>query len=526
MKYTLDKLFEELDPNELDELIPENFDDKLPKNALKRIEKTALQKSGIKNKKRRFKPAILAPAAACLVLTAGLGGYAIAAEAKEYNAAVEFFEENGLSSEGLSRADLKAVYRDITTNRFTNDKTAEVIRRSVPGVEILQHEPTPDELAALWNSNINAWCGSHTNVDVEYRFDYKYQPGGEYDILDKITVECVRGGETLWKTDFPALGMEREDDHIYIDNCVMTSAGTAVWGHRYHWLEATTASGVNNLCYSRIARVDDSGCKLWDREIDHGFDHEYIKAVLDNGDGTWAVIINGDFEYLCLSQFDIDGNEISFKKTKVDRMAILNAARLGDGYLVQTQRVNADWDTYGGGSAGAGRSSLVKLDHDGNVTDNFIYESEECDYYITDMTEFEGNVYLSAYAVPKQINEGGRHEIANILDYVFDGKHWEISSEELTPMVRDNYTAVLLLCDPNGGEPKNFYSVKGSLGGALAVEDGQLKWNVESITSTFLSPFTSSFTIGGECLIYRYSFNATGVLAGCEDTGEFAHYRR
>ncbi|MDE6726014.1 MAG: hypothetical protein K2J79_10470 [Ruminiclostridium sp.] len=518
MKYTLENFFEELEPTELDEIMPDNLEAKLPKKALKRIEKTALQKAGIKNNRRHFNVRIFAPAAACLILTATIGGTAMAAEAKEYNAAVDFFEQNGLSSEGLSREDIKAVYHDITTNRFMNDKTVEVIRRSVPGVEILQHEPTPEELSALWNSNINAWSGSHTNAAVEYRIDYKHQPGGEYDILDIITVECLRNGETLWITDFPALGKKWGDDELYITDCVMTSMGTAVWGQRHHWAEVTESSKGGYLTYSWIARIDDSGCKLWEKELEHGFNHEYIKAVLDNGDGTLDVISYGDFEYLCLSQYDADGNELSFTKTQFSHISdILNAVHLGDGYLVQLAGTDED----------DGHAHLAKLDRAGNVTDNFVYKSEECDYYITDMAEFENRVYLSAYAVPKQTDEGGRHEIANILDYVYSKENmWEISSEELTPIVRDNYTAVLLLCDPDGGEPKNFYSVKGSLGGALAVRDDQLNWNVESIASTFYSPYTNSFSISGSCLVYRYSFNKSGVLAGYEDTGEVMLYSR
>lgn len=143
------------------------------------------------------------------------------------------------------------------------------------------------------------------------------------------------------------------------------------------------------------------------------------------------------------------------------------------------------------------------------------------------MAEFGGQVYLSAYAVPKQINGGGRHEIANILDYVFEKENWEISSEELTPLVRDNYTAVLLLCDPEGGAPETFYSVNGSLGGELNVNDaGKLVWDVESIVNTFFSPATSSFTIGGTCQIFRYTFDDTGTLLHQEDTGETAPYHR
>ena len=79
--------------------------------------------------------------AACLALIVIIGstGFAIAAEAKEYNNAVAFFEENGLSTEGLSRSEVKAVYRDITQKTFSYGKTAEVIQQAVPGWEIHQH---------------------------------------------------------------------------------------------------------------------------------------------------------------------------------------------------------------------------------------------------------------------------------------------------------------------------------------------------------------------------------------------------
>jgi len=93
--------------------------------------------------------------------------------------------------------------------------------------------------------------------------------------------------------------------------------------------------------------------------------------------------------------------------------------------------------------------------------------------------------------------------------------------------VRENYTAVLLLCDPLDGTTKTFYSVKGSLGGKLSIDDaGQLAWEVESITSTFFSPATSSFTIGGTCKVFRYNFNAAGNLTQQVDTGETVPYRR
>lgn len=56
------------------------------------------------------------------------------------------------------------------------------------------------------------------------------------------------------------------------------------------------------------------------------------------------------------------------------------------------------------------------------MTDSFVYEGEDCDYHLTGMAEFGGRVYLSAYSVPKQNDAGGRHEIADLLDYVFSKK--------------------------------------------------------------------------------------------------------
>ena len=152
--------------------------------------------------------------------------------------------------------------------------------------------------------------------------------------------------------------------------------------------------------------------------------------------------------------------------------------------------------------------------------------------FIKDMTEWGGKVYISAYATPKldkaSPNYGGRGEIDRILDYVFNLAGWDISDEELTPMVRDNYAAVLLACDPNnGGKLQVFYTIPGSLGADLIIsEDGRLIWETESITTTFFSPATSSFTIGGVCNVYQYAFDAEGMLVGRGKTEKTTNFRR
>ena len=440
--------------------------------------------------------------AACLALTVTLMGVAFAAEAREYGAAVAFFDENGLSTEGLSRSDVKAVYRDITSQHFTYDKTAEVIERAVPGLEISQRDPTPEELAQAWSRNV--WRNAQSKSGVSYQADQQMRLDEKlgFDVLDKSILTCYRDGELLWTAEFPGLMM-------FSDEVLYTSLGTMVWGQNDRW-------SSEQPVYASLAQVDEDGNILWQRRLDHGFKYESISQVVDNGDGTWAVVSRGDFEYLCLSQYDIDGNELFHCATEVGEYGIWNVVRLGDGYLAQLGNI-ADGET----------ARLVKLDREGSLLDTFTYEGEDCDYYIKDMIEFGGRVYLSAYAVPKQTDGGGRHEIADLLTYLFDNMNRVISSEELTPMVRDNYTAVLLLCDPEGGAPETFYSVKGSLGGTLTVNDaGELAWDVESVVNTFFSPATSSFTIGGTCQLFRYTFDAAGTLLHQEDTGETVPYRR
>ncbi len=459
-----------------------------------------------KKRPRRFK---WVAAAACLALVAaiGFGAFAVAAEAKEYNAAVEFFQGNGLSMEGLSRAEVKAVFRDITTNSFTYSKTAEIIKKAVPGWEIVQ--ATPEELSDAWNENVARYRVRRNGIS--YRTDYKYVRDEQlgFDVFSKCVLECFKGDELLWTAEFT---------DFYPVCYSYTEHGALVGGQNWTY-------SSEDITYTWIACVDENGQILWQSRLEHGFKHEYVKSVLSVGDGVWAVVSVGDFQSLCLSVFDGDGSERSFRErsfraTEMDRygLYVKNAVPLGDGYIVQLGYFTSSEGTL-----------FVRLDAEGNVVDSFSYQSEDCDYYIVDMIEFGGQVYLSGYAVPKQRDAGGRHEIANVLEYSFS-KYKEdeiISDEELTALVRDNYTAVLLLCDPEGGEPQTFYSVNGSLGDLLSVNgEGELEWRVNSVISTFLSPLTSSFTVGGTCRVYSYAFDADGRLIKQTDTGETVPYRR
>lgn len=522
MKKNLADIFDELNAEELEIVLEEQIKvDALDEAALKRIQKKVLMQTRliqpVRQKKHIFKKRWLAVAAiaAGFVLCITIGAGAYAAEQKEYNAAVAFFDNYDLSAEGLSRGEIKAVYRDITTKSFTYSKTMEVIKNSIisetiGGMEIIQGDPTPEEMESLWNYRTNSGNYETANSDnaegihYEYYAEERLDSALGFEVHDRSYMEKYDKEELVWRVSFT---------EFEIRGYACVSGGVIVYGETPTWSSTQTS-------YGWISKVDDAGNIVWTSRLDNGFHHEYIAEILENEDGTYAVMSRGDLNYFCLSQYDTDGTVTQFQKTEVGNYGIWNAARLGDGYIVQL-----------GSYMENEHARIVKVDRDGSITESISYAAEDCYYYITDMIEFQGNIYLSAYAVPKdpeaEANAGGREEIAGILAYLFGNNIWEISSEELTPLVRENYTALLLRCNPGSGTPKEFYSVEGSLGGTLACdEDGNLQWDVESITATYFSPATSSFTIGGTSYIYRYTFGKDGIIMNQEKTGQTAVYRR
>ena len=222
---------------------------------------------------------------------------------------------------------------------------------------------------------------------------------------------------------------------------------------------------------------------------------------------------------MCLNLLTSNGQVTYTHSAEVGDYGVEDAAILGDGYLVRL--FNALDDEY---------ATLLRLDARGEPMGELTYGSEEESYYITGLREYNGEVYISAYATPANDSKNfSRGEIGPVLDYIysFPGNPWEISSEELTPVLRDNYTALLMICDPDTGRVRSFYEVPGSLGAELGIgSGGELTWEVESIVSSFFSPGTSAFSIGGTCTVYRYSFSPDGELISRLDTGKLTDYTR
>ena len=486
--------FDTLDERETALLLGESMEQEpLDAETLARLQASVSNRLHDKHKKRvrrRIRVALIAAA----LLAAAIG---ITVEAKEYSDAVEFFEEYNLPTDGLSRAEIKAVYRDITTETFSYSKTAEVLERRInqvllEGVELSGEIPAPSEIENLWNT-LYQW--QYLDEDGKSFLTSPEETVGVQYFRDREEIKRYENGKEVWSVKMPEGGFFAGFTPVSDGVVVMYSMG---------YRES-----------DRLIKVSDRGEILWNVGVDNGFSsNESLSAVIEDADGTYAVFGRGDVNYLCLSRYDKNGNQLSFVSTEMIGRTIRDAVRLSDGYLVLLANYHEGYC-----------SELVRMDRAGNITDSFSYSSETEYYWLTDMIECNGRIYLSAYATPKIDDEGGRDEIAGILDKCFEEKLGP--ADNITDLVRGNYTAVLLVCDTQDYNPKTFYSVKGALGGTLALgENGTLLWDTESLTDMIFSPATSSHSIAGKGVVYRYTFDADGKLKGYEPTGEVTTYRR
>ncbi len=455
------------------------------------------------HKTSKFKN-ILAFSLILAVLIISFSGYTIIAEEKEYKQAVSFFKEYGLSTEGLSRSDIKNVYRDITTKKFSYDKTAEVIEKNIAGHEIFQDEPSPEDIENLWNFKnngyyniVNSYKG---NTGYKYHYIERFDDKLGYNVYDKSKFVKYINEKEIWATEL---------DNFIINGFTVSNDLIIVYGY------SDTSS--NQIRYNRLVLLNDEGEIIWDKTISNNFNDEYIASALFDDDNI-IIFSRGDLKYLCFSKYDMQGSLKEIRTNEVGNYGIYATTKLGDGYLIQLK----SWES---------GEILMKVNKDGSFSDSFSYSSANREYYITNIIEYNENVFLSAYSVPKlnnnESNAGGRNDIARVLNYIFDNKKFDISSEELTKLVRENFTAILLICNPETGIPQEFYSVNGSIGGELFInEDNKLIWNTESISDTYLSLATSSFTIGGASYIYQYTFDESGKILSREKTGDIAVFRR
>lgn len=501
----LREFYQTLNEEELDTLLKSMHKDVLDEETLARIQAQTYARIQF-HKKKTVHPvwrrvAILA-ICVVLLLSAGFGTYLYAMEVRIYKEAVQFFRSYNLSTEGLSRDEIKAVHKDIITKSFSYERTADVIQNSmtkeqIAGFELWQDEPTPQDVENLWNyKNYN---GQYWITDTTARRGVYYKNYAE----DTISyIEKYNNDELLWQVVIV---------DYYVTGYDVFSDGVLVYGSDW-------ASSTNGYNRAWISKINPNGQLIWIHCLEPDLKYEDSVAAFEQDDGSFITISRGNLgDYLCWRRCDHTGTVLQFKKNKMDRFGIDQVIQTQEGFLAHI------FDVYGT------EEKLVRIGQDGSVIELFSYDTDDIRYYIKHMIEFNGKIYLSAYACEKSERLGRDSELAPVLDYLFDRElpYAKISSEELTPLVRNCYTAILLACDLDTGKPETFYSADGSLGGHLRIDaKGNLLWDVESLAYTSFSPYTSAYTIKGSCYIYRYTFGDDGTLLSQTKTGETTSYYR
>ena len=527
-------IFDQLTQEELDVLLSENIRTQISLDKVRRIQKLTLKKARL-GKYTGSRTRIIAGIAAAVVLLIISGGFiAIRAEAREYEAAARFFREKDLTPDGLTREEMKEVYRDITTNTFRAEKTGAILKNSIGGYLIKPEEQSPEALMKLWHyqehqresENDGAEEKRSYTIHTEFRMDDELG----FEVFDRSIIECYQE-ETLQYaaefTDFLAEGWTALSD------------GIIVYGSTYRYSSEDGSPAW-------ILKIDHEGKILWKHCLEHGFQTETVTTVIEEEDGNFVVIGKGlpDKQVfgsqLVFSRYSPDGSELLVQKTTVgDSYGIWNAAPYQQGYLVQV-----------GSYVENQFARIVMLDENGKVSGDLNYDAGDMQCCVQSMTAFADKIYLSGYLYQKGENGslgGGSYEVQPIVDQVIDGsvkaidisdafrlQNGEITQEEyenlpdeLTPLLREYYRGILIVCDPETGRAESFYEVPGALGEKLSINRyGQMEWDTGSFRWTMTTLMFNSSTIQGQCAVTRYTFDTDGSLICEEQTEETTDYRR
>lgn len=435
------------------------------------------------------------------IFIVGLSTYAIKVDAKEYKNAVEFFEANELSLEGLTRYEIKEIYTDITTNKFKYQKTGGVIVESIksklPGYSIEIENISSSELNCVWE----LWAKLRKQNDIsEVYYDYvPYMVEDNNHILEytKYIFTKYESGKECWNLDiyYSIRGYIEKDDCLF------------VYGNQLSYYS------TEDVEKTYITKVSSDGEIIWQQEFK---DSNRFYKIIVNSDNSLTAFTNrtAHSSYLKIYNLNSNGDIIKSSENYFKDYSVENVVKLKEYYLVYLE--DREYNT-----------KFEKIDFDGVVEAEFSYQDEKYRYFFTDMIEFDNQVYLSAYAVPyfdEPLNWGG--EIKSLLDILNEMDYDTITDEYVLNLFKDHYKAVLFICDKNNGDLKTFYTVDSAMGSNFLIENGNLIWNVEYFENMAYSVATSSFTFGGVTRVYNYMYDEKGRFIGVNKTDDLRIFRK
>ena len=427
------------------------------------IEKNSFDNGSLKRAVRSKSVIISVTLCSLLVLAIIASMVACISESRTYNKAKRFFDDNELSTEGLDRSDVKAVYFDIITNSFSNSKTAFVLHNSLYNNEHIMKESRSDfdenEIFKMWEKH-------KMQVDSYPSFYSKFSA----IIKDNIFKDVAAFSDRLLKVE--TLSIDNGSREVTYRITMMDLSGNTLCNitktvNVAYYVTALTATkdggflyvlGFRNLQYqdgtyarangfaSRVIKCDRNGFV----EFDIGFDYyegtalQYCiekngnyyffgthrnKEEWDNyGQTDVSVIVIGSDGKMCKSKF-ISGSNFD---------SLYFAVESKDGFILALQTQSDDGDFVGSGYSPTSIKWIFKVNE--NID---IIEKEKID-------SFSGNVIKigEKKGNPFYYIQGPKNDYCFINDFaLFDSEYgWPnayIDYGDYYLIVSEHYTGII-----------------------------------------------------------------------------------
>ena len=449
------------------------------------------------------KPRALVVACACIFILASLFTVSVfAIENHEYKQAVAFFEENGLSTEGYTRSEIKKIHKDIADNSFTYKLTFEAICESI-GVE--NTDISSDELKELWNKRneekaeldkplVNGMWVSGKIADKGTSFVYQVDIGEAYTMEEVVSVLTkYNDGKQVWEKRFKGVSI----GNVYeVGDRILVSCSTK------------TTRGNRALMM-----LSQDGDKLWTKPVDTLkniiVEDDMITVIGNSVNGS---TLRGNSTKLYIESFDLDGNVLNYvwkdfsalgfpdvkysynlKTHDANGNEIVTLAYTGPNYYVeQALKVGDEYylvlDADYTSNAPLHYMCVARVSATGEYKAIYEVSGETTAYRITDIAVNDGELYICGYsyetekgAMDKGVLLLKYQELENIEATLIEAGG-QITDAEFAEMLRAYYTGFVMRCDIESGEVTEAKKVKGAKDGGFTPNDeGALVYRYESI---------------------------------------------
>lgn len=500
------------------------------------------------------RPALAAAVALTLV---GIGaGSVLGADLYTYEKAADFFADYGLSTEGLERGDLWAVYRDIIEGSFSLSDTAWMLQSNMgitPSGSL-----SAEEAESLWEG----WKETHAPttvepLDVSYnlhitRRDLQSGRGGmsarPYDAA--FYTPNLQVEETLfWSNDDPSPVPKSSDPYGYTYQTDMwvfyrEENGTRIWtaplvnlhGITYGYTEdyVVIAGYRTDPVETYVLMLNSEGKFQWEVKLSEDLKESPTLFLCEEDS---IILFSGGNGLICRTVFGLDGTVQSRYENTLDETGscfLQKVFPVSGGYLLITAVTQASEQVF----------RLCRMNEDGVITNVYTYEdgggtglpynpygggifgAYAFRMEIKSVVEANGYLYISITGegcregrdmatVMKQLNSYWQESFS-------DSSSVGIPQMEFVNRVRACYRSFLLVCDPTTMEPLSVTVMDGAytaeyLSGIPSIEvdaDGHIRWIVESPYATIFSPYTSSFSLAGASYRYTFSLTPEGKVVG------------